>query len=281
MSCIIVPTIYEHEDGIPTISPPKGRSLLMWNRSSGGSAGRTGTPGTTNTSEEIDEEYGRSQHASDDQTQAAKSLFSLYIGNDLDNVSLLTDDFHDTQLDTEKGKPLSGFQDGLPDDLPDDLRNLEITTDSSEDEELNSSSRSNNSLFTFRRTVMDDDGEVRTRETTLQARVSSTLQPESGSSSATDETEELMSDLVKRLQGLAKSKESGVLRFPKEDRIAIKDGEKRIIFVLPQVNHAKFSKEEFGRMKSSNVLEIVRERPVIVEIITEETSEDGETLELF
>ena len=249
----------------------------MWNRSSSGSAGKTETPGTTNTSEEIDAEYGRSQQASDDQTQAAKSLFSLYIGNDLDNVSLLTDDFRDTQLDTEIGKPLSGFQDGLPDDL----RNLEITTDSSEDEELNSSSRSNNSLFTFRRTVMDDDGEVRTRETTLQARVSSTLQPESGSSSGTDETGELMSDLVKRLQGLAKSKESGVLRFPKEDRIAIKDGEKRIIFVLPQVNHAKFSKDEFGRMKSSNVLAIVRERPVIVEIITEETSEDGETLELF
>ena len=47
-----------------------------------------------------------------------------------------------------------------------------------------------------------------------------------------------------------------------------------------QVNGAKFSKDEFGRMMASEVVGLTQERPIIIEIQTEDVVE-GETLNVF
>ena len=189
----------------------------------------------------------------DDTATGAKSLFSVYVGHESsDNMSLLSDDFHDMDFGGGRAAP-----------------------------QVREESMLANSLFTFRRAVEDDEGSCMWRETTLQAKAG--LPSSSGSKPDDDHVnEELMSDLVKRLQEMAKSKASAVLRFPMAERVAIRDGEKRIVFVLPQLKNTKFTKEEFGRMTAFDVLSMLRDRPVLVDIEAEtEDTEEGETLELF
>jgi hypothetical protein len=282
-----VPTIYENEadakkaarDASP--KPNKQRRKMMWggvarsaetHESSSGSGGSK-SRGSKGSKEEESKGSGilygtpsMSNHLNSD----AKSLFSVYVGND-DNVSILTDDFHDLDMNQRQQQQQQQQQQRKQQMVP---------------------SGSTNALFTFRRTIQNNEDETSTRETTLQAKLAQPICNEDDSSSSSEgqqpkkrrnqkyTKEEIMSDLVKRLQEMAKTKASGVLRFPKEERIAIKDGEKRIVFVLPQLNHAKFSKEDFGHMKAGEVLGLVPDRPVIVDIETEDTG-DGETLELF
>lgn len=182
-------------------------------------------------------------HDDDVATVDAKSLFSVYVEQDAgnDNVSNLTEDFHNFSLHSRRGS--------------------------------NESEAANNSLITFRRKVEDEDGESCWRETTLQARITSPAVE-------SEEEEELMLNLVKRLQEMTKSKASSVLRFPRKDRIAIQEGERRVVFVLPQMSHTKFSKEEFGSMTSKSMLGLISTRPLLVDIETEKTG-GGEMLELF
>lgn len=279
----LVPTIYEneadakqaaHRDSSP--KPPASRQRRkMWGsgaaksaesaESSSGSGGDSKSKGSKSSKEE--QGSGTSSttpfmtnHLNNSD---AKSLFSVYVSPD-DNVSILTDDFHDLDMNQNRHQRKNGGHHHL------------------------CVAPSQNALFTFRRQVYSDD-EGSTRETTLQAKLAQPIYKEESSSSSSSSSapkktkytkEESMSDLVKRLQEMAKTKASGVLRFPKEERLAIKDGDKRIVFCLPQLNNAKFSKEEFGQMKAGEVLGLVPDRPVLVDIETEDTG-DGETLELF
>ena len=168
----------------------------------------------------------------------AKSLFSVYVGHECsDNMSILTDGFDDLDLRGGRAAP--------------QIRGEPMIA---------------NSLFTFRRAVERDEGNCMWRETTLQAKL---WLSSSGIREDDDDEfkEELMSDLVKRLQEMAKSKTSGVLRFSKEVREAMKEGEKRIVFTLPQLKNTNFTKEEFGRMKASDVLGMVRDQPVLVDLL--------------
>jgi hypothetical protein len=127
-------------------------------------------------------------------------------------------------------------------------------------------------LFTFQRRnggsasgggSADDDSTM--CETTLNAKI-------------VGNDEESIEDVVKRLQ--QKGASSGVLKFDKSEIRQIKAGEKEIVFVLVQVNGAKFSKDEFGRMMASEVAGLTQQRPILIEIQTEEVVE-GETLDVF
>lgn len=177
-------------------------------------------------------------------TVDAKSLFSVYVEEDAgnDDISNLTEDFHNVSMHKRRGS-----------------NECEVAA--------------NNSLITFRRKAEDEDGEPCWRETTLQARITTAVENK-------EKKEELMLNLVKRLQEMNKSKASSVLRFPTKDRIAIQEGERRVVFVLPQMSHTSFSKEEFGSMTSKSMLGLISTRPLLVDIETEKTG-DGEMLELF
>jgi hypothetical protein len=113
--------------------------------------------------------------------------------------------------------------------------------------------RKNNSLITFQRHVLGDDGEASMRETTLQAVT------ENGS-------EESMGDIVKRLQKMAKTGDSGVLRFSPTELKEVQDGRKIIAFALPQLPRRIYQREEFGNIMASQVLRMTSDRPLLVEI---------------
>mmetsp|Transcript_16660 Transcript_16660/g.24157 ORF Transcript_16660/g.24157 Transcript_16660/m.24157 type:complete len:304 (+) Transcript_16660:39-950(+) len=89
--------------------------------------------------------------------------------------------------------------------------------------------------------------------------------------------EETMEDLVKRLQ---QQKGSSLLKFSMEEIRAIKAGDQEVVFLLKQIQGAKFSKEEFGYMKASDIQCLTRERPILIEIQTQEVVQ-GETLDVF
>mmetsp|Transcript_19099 Transcript_19099/g.44501 ORF Transcript_19099/g.44501 Transcript_19099/m.44501 type:complete len:301 (-) Transcript_19099:255-1157(-) len=133
------------------------------------------------------------------------------------------------------------------------------------DSESNGASKSveHNALFTFQR--KRNDGESKIFSTSLNAK-------------AHGDDEESMQDLVKRIQKMGSA--SGVLKFEKAEIEEIKSGDKQVIFSLVQVNGAKFNKEEFGKMKASEVLSMTTERPILIEILTEEILDD-ETLDVF
>ena len=123
----------------------------------------------------------------------------------------------------------------------------------------NEKRRNNNTLVSFQRWI----SEGKKVDTTVNIK-------------REDEAQSTMADIVKRLQGI----KSGVLTFDRSELLAIKAGEKGIVFVLPQLGHAKFSKEEFGEMATSDFLELTQDRPIIIEITTEDAV-SGETLDIF
>lgn len=112
-------------------------------------------------------------------------------------------------------------------------------------------------LVTFQRRI-----EKQLVETTLHAR-------------ADREHEDSMADLVRRLQ-----KSAGVLTFGKKDLKRLGKGTRQIVFILPQINRATFSKEEFGQMTTSEIMQLTPERPVVIEVTLEKTV-SGEQLEIF
>jgi sulfite reductase alpha subunit-like flavoprotein len=120
-------------------------------------------------------------------------------------------------------------------------------------------------LFTFRRRNILESGKEVISETTLNGHIFG-------------EEEESMEDIVKRLQ--QKGTSSGVLKFDRKEIQQIKDGVKVIVFVLTQVQGAKFGKKEFGRMMASQIAGLTPQRPILIEIEAEEIAE-GETLDVF
>lgn len=204
-------------------------------------------------------------------TAAAPTLPNTNINtinnNNSCDLSVMTDDFHRS---TAMHQPSRSNPFGGTDlfDIADDGSGGWLTFSMEEEPKRQPEL---NALFTFRRRdVRYDGGEVGEGtctifETTLNARTSG---PD----------EESMEDLVKRLQ--QKGRASGVLKFNRGLIQQIRDGEKEVVFVLVQVKGSKFSKEEFGRMMASEVIGLTHERPIVVEIQTEDAVE-GETLDVF
>jgi len=120
-----------------------------------------------------------------------------------------------------------------------------------------------NALFTFQRTCTLDANKV--FSTTLNAK-------------SQGDTEETMEDLVKRLQKMGNT--SSVLKFEKQDIVAIKSGTKQVVFSLTQVKGAVFNKQEFGKMTVSEMMTLSTERPIVIEITTEDLAQ-GETFDVF
>ena len=178
-------------------------------------------------------------------------------------LSAMTEEvFRRTTTQHQQSRTCTRELSGLP-DIEDNIS--EVSLEPKRQQELNA-------LFTFRRRDVryEDDCEVGEGtctifETTLNAR---TCGPD----------EESMEALVKRLQ--QKGRASGVLKFNRGLIQKIRAGEKEVVFVLVQVKGAKFSKEEFGRMMASEVAGLTQERPIVVEIQTENAVE-GETLDVF
>lgn len=180
------------------------------------------------------------------------------------DLSVMTDTFHPNRPRSQSQSAMLGLSDS-GDDISDEANYLPLQPQSLQRQEQNA-------LFTFqRRHYPSGDSASRTSEdgvlfeTTLNAKTSG-------------EDEESMEDIVKRLQ--QKGASSGVLKFSRTLIQQIRAGEKDVVFVLVQVNGAKFSKDEFGRMMASEVVGLTRERPIIVEIQTEDVVE-GETLNVF
>lgn len=119
-----------------------------------------------------------------------------------------------------------------------------------------------NALFTFQRANPKDSSKM--FSTTLSAK--------------TYGCEDTMEDLVKRLQKMGNT--SSVLRFEKDDILAIKSGKKQVVFALTQVQGAVFNKQEFGKMTVTEMLDYTDERPVLIQISTEDII-DGESIDVF
>ena len=131
-----------------------------------------------------------------------------------------------------------------------------------------------NAMFTFqRRHYASSDGTASSYGPRRGALLKHTL-----NAKTCGQGKESMEDIVKRLQ--QKGASSGVLKFSRTLIQQIRAGEKDVVFVLVQVNGAKFSKDEFGRMMASEVVGLTQERPIIIEIQTEDVVE-GETLNVF
>lgn len=94
-----------------------------------------------------------------------------------------------------------------------------------------------------------------------------------------DRMDETMKDMVTRLQ---RDDHGGdkVLRFSKDQAKAIMEGTKLIRFSIAQLPNVKFSKEEFGELTAAQVLELTSDRPVVLEILVEDSVE-GEDLVIF
>lgn len=113
-----------------------------------------------------------------------------------------------------------------------------------------------NCLFMFRRQI----GQNEVRERTVFARDGET-----------------MKILIKRLQRTAKQ----VLTFTKSDAKDIAAGDKHIVFCLHQMKMARFVKHEFGSMLASDLLALTDERPIMVELLAQDSIVDGETIDIF
>jgi hypothetical protein len=183
------------------------------------------------------------------------------------DLSVMTDDFYRATITHQQSRS-NPFGESELFNIADDLSAVSLNFFEEEEPKRQPEL---NVLFTFRRRdVRYDSGDVGEGtctifETTLNAR---TCGPD----------EESMEDLVKRLQ--QKGRASGVLKFNRGLIQKIRDGEKEVVFVLVQVKGSKFSKEEFGRMMASEVVGLTHERPIVVEIQTEDAVE-GETLDVF
>lgn len=123
---------------------------------------------------------------------------------------------------------------------------------------------STNNLLTFRRNF----GGGIVRETTIQA--NRNLAGGNGEN-------ETMAQVVKRLQ---KTSGSQVLTFTKDDAKAIGGGSKKILFSLVQLENVIFPKEDFGKMMATEVLRLTFERPLLIEIKTEDSVE-GQILDIY
>lgn len=86
-----------------------------------------------------------------------------------------------------------------------------------------------------------------------------------------------MKVLIKRLQRTAKQ----VLTFTKSDAQDIATGDKHIVFCLHQMKMARFVKHEFGSMLASDLLALTDERPIMVELLAQDSIVDGETIDIF
>lgn len=180
-------------------------------------------------------------------------------------LSVMTDTFHLNEPRRKSQTSMLGLSD-IGDDISDEATYLPLQPQPLQQRQ------EHNALFTFqRRHYPSGDSASRTSEdgvlfeTTLNAKTSG-------------QDEESMEDIVKRLQ--QKGASSGVLKFSRTLIQQIRAGEKDVVFVLVQVNGAKFSKDEFGRMMASEVVGLTPERPIIIEIQTEDVVE-GETLNVF
>lgn len=125
-----------------------------------------------------------------------------------------------------------------------------------------SGSSTSNNLFVFRRKVDSKKDEY--RETTLQ-----TTKGES------------MKDVVKRLQTGTTAKQ--LLTFTKTEAKGIAAGTKQVFFCLTQIKSARFHKDVFASMSSSEVLALTTERPIVVELVVEDirTKRGGQQVDIF
>ena len=184
-------------------------------------------------------------------------------------LSAISDDFNRTLVFRSRSKQKSKLELA---DIDDDISDVSLIMgeQQQQEQELQRRHQERNVLFTFRRRIVREsssagEGTSATFETTLNAKTSGS-------------EEESMEDIVKRLQ--QKGASSGVLKFKRDLIEKIRAGQKDVVFVLTQVSGAKFSKDEFGRMMASEVASLTTERPILIEIKTEDVVE-GETLTLF
>lgn len=193
-----------------------------------------------------------------DESADSESMNNLVITttNDhhVDDMSLMTDDFHRRR--SERGLGSCGGAKAKP---------LKEQEEESYPPRINAEQ---NVLFTFQRR-----GRLTSEASSAESVYETTLNAKTAGSE-----EESMEEIVKRLQ--QKGSSSGVLKFDKSEIRQIKSGYKDIVFVLVQVNGAKFSKDEFGRMMASEVAGLTPSRPILIEIQTEDVVE-GETLTVF
>eukprot|EP00542_Grammatophora_oceanica_P015000 CAMPEP_0194036180 /NCGR_PEP_ID=MMETSP0009_2-20130614/8545_1 /TAXON_ID=210454 /ORGANISM="Grammatophora oceanica, Strain CCMP 410" /LENGTH=416 /DNA_ID=CAMNT_0038677813 /DNA_START=167 /DNA_END=1417 /DNA_ORIENTATION=- len=150
-----------------------------------------------------------------------------------------------------------------------------------------------NNLITFRRDAFEATLSATTRdlfreatESASHSSISDRCEREINGESYSDvasgssflSEDETMADLVRRLQ---KDRSSSVLKFASKDREKLLCGRAHLFFRLPQVNGAKFSKEMFGEMRASQVLQLTRERPILVDIEIEEVVEGIEAFDVY
>lgn len=85
--------------------------------------------------------------------------------------------------------------------------------------------------------------------------------------------------VVSRLKGYP---DTAVFVFSRPDRKAIHEGHKKIIFKFPQVmgEGVTFSNLQFGEMTVQQALDLTTERPVGIEVLTQE-SIVGKSVQVF
>lgn len=179
-----------------------------------------------------------------------------------DDISRLTDDFRTLRQEDTLREVEAALEVAIALEEPSLLQPSEIglvsTSGSSSSHPRRRLRERGNDYLTFRRRIGRS-----LRETSVNA----------------DRMDETMKDMVTRLQ---RDDHGGdkVLRFSKDQAKAIMRGTKLIRFSIAQMPNVKFSKEEFGELTAAEVLELTSDRPVVLEILVEDSVE-GEDLVIF